>query len=64
MIQHAEYKGRAVRFLASPIKLDGTRIGAGSRPPELGEHTDEVLDWLGFSDAEVSALHSHGVVRA
>lgn len=64
MIQHAEYKGRAVRFLASPIKLDGTRVGAGSRPPELGEHTDEVLDWLGFSDAEVSALHSHGVVRA
>jgi crotonobetainyl-CoA:carnitine CoA-transferase CaiB-like acyl-CoA transferase len=64
MVQHAVYKGRPVRFLASPIKFDGTRIGAQARPPELGEHTDQVLSWLGFSDTEIGALHSRGIVKA
>jgi crotonobetainyl-CoA:carnitine CoA-transferase CaiB-like acyl-CoA transferase len=53
-----------VRFLASPIKLDGSRIGAGGRPPELGENTDEVLGWLGYNATEIGALHAHGVVKA
>lgn len=64
MVQHAMYSGKPVRFLASPIKFGGTRIGAGSRPPRLGEHTDEVLGWLGFTAAEIDGLHSHGVVKA
>jgi len=64
MVQHAVYKNRPVRFLASPIKLDGTRLGAGARPPELGEHTEELLGWLGFSLAEIGVMHSSGIVKA
>jgi len=64
MVQHAVYRDRPVRFLASPIKFDGTRIGTGARPPQLGEHTGEVLGALGLSDAEIDDLLSTGVVKA
>lgn len=64
MVQHAEYRGRSVKFLASPIKLNGTRIGAGARPPRLGEHTNEVLYALGLTPEEIDALHSDGIVKA
>ena len=32
--------------VASPIRLDGTSPVSPRRPPRLGEHTEEVLDWL------------------
>jgi crotonobetainyl-CoA:carnitine CoA-transferase CaiB-like acyl-CoA transferase len=32
--------------VASPIRLDGTGPVSPRRPPRLGEHTEEVLDWL------------------
>jgi formyl-CoA transferase len=64
MVQHATYSGQPVRFLASPIKLNGARIGAGARPPRLGELTDEVLGWLGLSAEQIGELRSGGVVKA
>lgn len=64
MVQQAEYGGYPVRFLGSPVKVNGGRIGSGRRPPRLGEHTDEILSWLGFSTEEVSELRSQGVVNA
>ncbi len=62
MVQHAEYGGHRVKFLASPVKVDGARIGPGKRPPGLGEHTAEILGWLGFSAEEVGELDSRGVI--
>jgi len=32
------------------------------RAPQLGEHTDEVLAEVGFSDAEVAALRAAGAI--
>jgi len=64
MVQHAEYSGHSVKFLASPVKVNGTRIGSGKRPPRLGEHTAEILGWLGFSAEEVSELGTRGIVKA
>jgi crotonobetainyl-CoA:carnitine CoA-transferase CaiB-like acyl-CoA transferase len=26
-------------------------------PPEMGQHTDEVLKEFGFADSEIAALH-------
>ena len=47
------------RVLANPIKLDGQRLPA--RPaPGLGEHTDELLREVGYSDAEIEALRDRG----
>lgn len=64
MVDHAAYYGQQVRYLGSPIKLDGTRIPSRKRPPQFGEHTKEVLGWLGMSAAEIDDLRAQGVVRA
>lgn len=63
MVLHGDYAGGAVRYLGSPIKLNGRRItGDGRRPPMLGEHVDEVLAELGFDDVQISKLRSAGVL--
>jgi crotonobetainyl-CoA:carnitine CoA-transferase CaiB-like acyl-CoA transferase len=31
-------------------------------PPTLGQHTDEVLKWLGKSAAEIARLRSDAIV--
>jgi crotonobetainyl-CoA:carnitine CoA-transferase CaiB-like acyl-CoA transferase len=47
------------RVLANPIKLDGERLPA--RPaPGLGEHTEDLLHEVGYSDAEIEALRRKG----
>ncbi|TDE11830.1 CoA transferase [Jiangella asiatica] len=51
-----------LRGLGIPVKLSDTP-GAVQRPaPLLGEHTDEVLRGLGYSDADVARLRENGVV--
>jgi len=32
------------------------------RSPLLGEHTDEILDWLGHGKDDITALHKEGAV--
>ena len=63
MVYHAEYDGAPVKYLGSPLRIDGARIrGAGRRPPRLGEHTDEVLRALGLSAGEIGALRAQQAV--
>jgi crotonobetainyl-CoA:carnitine CoA-transferase CaiB-like acyl-CoA transferase len=47
----------------SPIHLSGTPVSARRPPPQLGEHTDEVLAAAGFSSDELASLRREGVVR-
>ena len=47
---------------ATPVKLHGTPGTVRTRPPTLGEHTDEVLTGLGYSKAEIAALREKGAV--
>jgi CoA:oxalate CoA-transferase len=37
-------------------------LPADLRPPTLGQHTDEILQQLGYSDAEIEGLHSRNEV--
>jgi crotonobetainyl-CoA:carnitine CoA-transferase CaiB-like acyl-CoA transferase len=47
---------------ATPVKLHATPGTVRRRPPVLGEHTDEILNELGFSRAEIAVLKDSGAV--
>src|SRR5712692_6338618 len=53
-------RGRYVQ-LGMPIKLSDSPAEV-KRSPLLGEHTDEVLSWLGYGDGEIGKLHEDGAV--
>ena len=49
--------GETETFVGQPISLSRTPSKIVATPPELGQHTDEVLKEFGFADAEIAALH-------
>lgn len=51
-----------VRMTGSPIKLSRYTATVRRPPPELGEHTEEVLRELGYTAEDVAALRDAGVV--
>ncbi len=54
--------GRQTQVPLLPLTLGGERLGLRLDPPKLGEHTDALLQSLGYSAGEVAALHAQGVV--
>lgn len=50
--------GQTARWVEAPLGP-----ATGGRPPGHGEHTDEILDGLGLSKAEVEELRAAGVVE-
>ena len=54
--------GRQTQVPLLPIKLGGERLGLRLDPPRLGEHTDALLQSLGYSADVVAALHAEGVI--
>jgi len=53
-----------IRTLGFPIKFDGgPGDGAGAKPPPtLGQHSDEVLLELGYSESDIKAFREDGVI--
>ena len=64
LISFAEYPGSAkpVPTPNTPVRLSETAGEVRSRAPMLGEHTDEVLLELGFSDVEIADFRGSGVI--
>lgn len=46
----------------APYKLSEGAARIDSPPPRLGQHTDEILSSLGYSDADIGRMRSSGVV--
>ena len=51
-----------VEVVGQPIDLSRTPWSIRSATPEAGEHTDTILDELGYSAAEIASLHQAKVV--
>jgi crotonobetainyl-CoA:carnitine CoA-transferase CaiB-like acyl-CoA transferase len=51
-----------VRAPGIPVRLSGTPPSVRTPPPLLGEHTDEVLRELGYSDGEIATLKRDGAI--
>ena len=49
-----------IRSLANPVRLSDTPATYRLPPPRLGEHTDAILDELGYSAEQLAAFRSAG----
>ncbi|HWW46455.1 MAG TPA: CaiB/BaiF CoA-transferase family protein [Xanthobacteraceae bacterium] len=58
----ANDQGRSIRLVAQPFTLSRTPSTIVARPPEAGEHTEEVLAEFGFSRDEIAALKRDRIV--
>jgi crotonobetainyl-CoA:carnitine CoA-transferase CaiB-like acyl-CoA transferase len=47
-----------------PIEMDGHELGVARQPPQLGEHSREILAELGFGEAEIEDLARRNVIAA
>lgn len=49
-------------IMETPVRLSATPGSVLGRAPLLGEHTDSILDDLGYSPAEIAGFRAEGVV--
>jgi len=65
MLIDSDYPTRGdIKVTGSPVKLSAVKREEipNRRPPELGEHTEEVLASIGISHEEVARLREQGVI--
>jgi crotonobetainyl-CoA:carnitine CoA-transferase CaiB-like acyl-CoA transferase len=65
MIATVEQPGSAspVSIVNTPIHMGDTPGGVRQRAPLLGEHTDEMLGFFGYSKDDITKLHADKAVR-
>jgi crotonobetainyl-CoA:carnitine CoA-transferase CaiB-like acyl-CoA transferase len=59
----SDFRIPEMRFVDIPVRLNGERALKRLMPPRLGEHSDEVLKSLGYSEAEIATLMREAVTR-
>ena len=62
VVQKIEDPEVSVRVLRSPARFSGTPSPPFVRPPRLGEQTDDILRFGGYSPDEILSLRTEGVV--
>ena len=48
--------------IGSPFKFSDMTVKTGGRAPSLGEHTEEILNDLGYHREEIEKMKQEGVV--
>ena len=51
-----------LRTIAPAVKFGGMEMKARRNPPLLGEHTDEVLEEMGYGEEKLASLRKDGIV--
>lgn len=62
LIGTVQLAGEEIALPGAPVQVNGTRPQPAAPPPALGADTDRVLQDLGLSPAEISALREEGVL--
>ena len=64
LLKFVDYPGapKSVPLANTAVQLSDTPGGIRHRAPMLGEHTDEILNEIGYSTAEIRILHEKEVV--
>lgn len=60
-IETRDLEGNVVRSVNSPINFHGHEFVESAPPPDLGQHTEEVLRDLGFSEDEIESMRGSGI---
>ncbi|MGW8180954.1 MAG: CaiB/BaiF CoA transferase family protein [bacterium] len=55
-------KAGTIKQIGTPFKFSVSSTDLSLYPPELSEHTDEVLGELGYSESEIKALREKGII--
>ena len=55
-------KAGKIKVIATPIDFSETPCTIRMAPPVLGQHTDEILSDLGYSNEEIAAMREQGVL--
>jgi crotonobetainyl-CoA:carnitine CoA-transferase CaiB-like acyl-CoA transferase len=53
----------SLKMLGIPVKLSRTPGKVNTVPPDLGQHTNEILQQLGYSDDEITKMQKDGVIN-
>jgi crotonobetainyl-CoA:carnitine CoA-transferase CaiB-like acyl-CoA transferase len=61
VVELPDKRGERRRTLGNPIKLSATPPTFRTPPPDLGDHTDEVLAAIGYSAEAIAGLRARGV---
>jgi len=51
-----------IKTIGFPVKMGRTPCAVSLPPPCLGQHTDEILNQLGYAQADIDRLRRDGVV--
>jgi len=57
-----EDRAGAMRLLRNPVRFETTPTDVRQTPPRLGEHTDEILREVGYTDDRIQELRAAGSI--
>jgi crotonobetainyl-CoA:carnitine CoA-transferase CaiB-like acyl-CoA transferase len=63
-LKPTDYPGlpRPAPLVETPFRLSATPCEYRTRPPQVGEHTEQILHQLGYSDAQIADLRDRRVI--